>query len=113
MMNYADYAHSDDHYMLEYRVRHKAGHYVWVLDSGWLYRDASGAVVRIAGARLDISARKAIEASSIRQANLIDMSFEPIFAWHPEKGIVDGTRAPKCFTATVAQKPWVGIVTNC
>ncbi len=92
MMNYADYAQPDDHYMLEYRVRHKAGHYVWVLDSGRLYRDANGAVVRIAGATIDISARKAIEASSIRQANLIDMSFEPIFAWHMEKGIVDWNR---------------------
>jgi PAS domain S-box-containing protein len=91
-LNYADYLQADDHFILEYRVRHKAGHYVWVLDSGRVYRDVSGAVVRVAGATIDITARKEIEASRNRQANLIDMSFEPIFVWHPVKGIVDWNR---------------------
>jgi PAS domain S-box-containing protein len=88
-INYSDFATTDDHYVVEYRVRHKDGYYVWVLDSGRIYRDDSGGAVRIAGATIDISARKQIEASSIKQANLIDMSFEPIFVWHPVKGIVD------------------------
>ncbi len=89
---YADYVQDNDHYVLEYRVRHKSGHYVWVLDSGRVFRDASGKVIRIAGATVDISARKKVEASISRQANLIDLSFEPIFVWHPEKGIVDWNR---------------------
>lgn len=89
---YADYVQVDDRYVLEYRMRHKAGHYVWVLDSGRVFRDASGKVVRVAGATVDISARKKVEASINRQANLIDLSFEPIFVWHPEKGIVDWNR---------------------
>jgi PAS domain S-box-containing protein len=87
-----DHAQANDRYVFEYRMRHKAGHYVWVLDSGRLFRDASGTVVRTAGATVDISARKKGEASISRQANLIDLSFEPIFVWHPKKGIVEWNR---------------------
>ena len=91
-LTYADYVQANDHYVLEYRMRHKTGHYVWVLDSGQVFRDLEGKVVRIAGATVDISSRKKVEASINRQANLIDLSFEPIFVWHPEKGIVDWNR---------------------
>ncbi len=91
-MKKSDYAYdveANDRYVIEYRMLHKSGHYVWVLDSGRLYRDATGKVIRVAGATVDISARKKVEASMSRQANLIDLSFEPIFVWHPEKGIVE------------------------
>ena len=88
----ADYEQVNDHYVLEYRMRHKLGHHVWVLDSGRLFRDAAGTVIRTAGATVDISARKKVEASISRQANLIDLSFEPIFVWHPEQGIVEWNR---------------------
>jgi PAS domain S-box-containing protein len=86
---YPDYGYPDDRYALEYRVRHKSGRYVWVLDSGRVFRNSAGEVVRIAGATVDISARKKVEASFRRQANLIDLSFEPIFVWHPDNGIVE------------------------
>lgn len=91
-MTKSDYAYeveANDRYVIEYRMRHKLGHYVWVLDSGRVYRDTAGKVVRVAGATVDISSRKKNEASMNRQANLIDLSFEPIFVWHPEKGIVE------------------------
>jgi PAS domain S-box-containing protein len=38
---------------------------------------------------IDISARKKAAESLSRQTDLIELSFEPIFVWHPEKGIVD------------------------
>ena len=91
-MKKSDHAYdveANDRYVIEYRMRHKAGHYVWVLDSGRVYRDTAGQVIRVAGATVDISARKKVEASMNRQANLIDLSFEPIFVWHPQKGIVE------------------------
>ena len=88
----ADYAKTNDRYALEYRVRHKSGRYIWVLDSGRVFRNSAGVVVRIAGATVDISARKKVEASFHRQANLIDLSFEPIFVWHPDSGIVEWNR---------------------
>ena len=77
---------------MEYRLRHKNGFYVWVLDSGRVFRDQSGAVLRQTGVIIDISARKKIAESLSRQTDLIELSFEPIFVWHPEKGIVDWNR---------------------
>jgi PAS domain S-box-containing protein len=79
----------DDRYLFEYRVRHKSGKYVWVLDSGGVYRDQNGKIIRVAGATVDISARKSAENSQTRQNTLIELSFEPIFVWAPDKGIVD------------------------
>ena len=87
-----DFLQADDHHVMEYQVKHKDGYYVWVLDSGRVFRDKSGAIVRQAGAIIDISARKKVEEALRRQANLIDLSFEPIFVWHPEKGIIDWNR---------------------
>ena len=83
---------TDDNYVMEYRLRHKNGYYVWVLDSGRVFRDQSGGVVRQTGVIIDISARKKIAESLSRQTDLIELSFEPIFVWHPEKGIVDWNR---------------------
>jgi PAS domain S-box-containing protein len=90
--DYADYLQANDHYLLEYRIRHKNGRYIWVLDSGRVFRNSSGAVTRVAGATIDISQRKKVAESLSRQTNLIELSFEPIFVWHPEKGIVDWNR---------------------
>jgi PAS domain S-box-containing protein len=87
-----DFLQADDNYVMEYRLRHKNGHYVWVLDSGRVFRDQSGAILRQAGVIIDISARKKIAESLSRQTDLIELSFEPIFVWHPEKGIVEWNR---------------------
>jgi PAS domain S-box-containing protein len=87
-----DFFEDNDNYVMEYRVKHKAGFYVWVLDSGRVFRDTSGAIIRRAGVIIDISARKKAAESLSRQTNLIELSFEPIFVWHPEKGIVDWNR---------------------
>jgi PAS domain S-box-containing protein len=82
----------NDNYVMEYRVKHKVGFYVWVLDSGRVFRDNLGAIIRRAGVIIDISARKKVAESLSRQTNLIELSFEPIFVWHPEKGILDWNR---------------------
>ena len=87
-----DFFQKNDNYVMEYRLRHKTGHYVWVLDSGRVFRDSSGAIIREAGVIIDISARKKVAESLSRQTDLIELSFEPIFVWHPKKGIVDWNR---------------------
>ncbi len=87
-----DFLQANDDYVMEYRLRHKAGHYVWVLDSGRAFRDATGVIIRQTGVIIDISARKKVADSLSRQTDLIELSFEPIFVWHPEKGIVDWNR---------------------
>ena len=80
---------ANDKYVVEYRVRHKAGHYIWVQDSGRVFRDRDEKIIRAAGATVDITSRKRFEASINRQANLINLSFEPILVWHPVRGIVE------------------------
>ncbi|MGV8985918.1 MAG: ATP-binding protein [Cypionkella sp.] len=48
----------------EYRLRHKDGHWIWVLDSGrTLHRGPDGAAELIAGVQVDISEQKAREAA--------------------------------------------------
>jgi PAS domain S-box-containing protein len=82
----------DDHYVHEYRVLHKDGRYRWMMDSGRIFRDESGTIIRRAGTTLDISTRKQMEMSQQRMANLIELSFEPIFVWMPERGIIEWNR---------------------
>jgi PAS domain S-box-containing protein len=83
---------ADDRYAFEYRVRHKNGNYLWVLDAGRVERDKDGNIIRIAGATVDINSRKIAEIATSRQNILIELSFEPIFVWSLEKGIVDWNR---------------------
>ncbi|MBF2025902.1 MAG: PAS domain S-box protein [Oscillatoriales cyanobacterium C42_A2020_001] len=51
----------DDRYSLEYRIRHKQGHYVYVRDQGLILRDAVGNPVRVVGNTIDISEQKQAE----------------------------------------------------
>ncbi len=48
-------------YGVEFRLRHKDGHYVPVLSRGYVLRDADGNAVRIAGTNTDLSERKKAE----------------------------------------------------
>ncbi|WP_019937996.1 PAS domain-containing protein [Bordetella sp. FB-8] len=58
-----------DIYACEIRMRHKAGHWVWVLDSGRVFqRDENGAPLVMMGARQDISERKYAEESLRRES---------------------------------------------
>ena len=88
-MYFSDDIKTDDRHVLEYRVRHKNGHYIWVLDSGRVFHNASGEIVRIAGATIDITARKTAETARSLQSKLIELSFEPIIVWHETRGIIE------------------------
>jgi len=49
-------------YQCEYRVRHKLGHWIWVLDRGKVVaRDARGQPQRMVGTQTDITTRKSLE----------------------------------------------------
>ncbi|BAY31849.1 two-component hybrid sensor and regulator [Nostoc carneum NIES-2107] len=59
----------------EYRIQHKNGSYIWVLNRGQALWDESGNVIRMSGATKDITQRKLAEAellalSSMQQAIL-------------------------------------------
>ena len=50
-------------YKIEHRMRHKKGHWVWVLNhAAVIERDAQGAPTRVLGTHLDITERKSVEA---------------------------------------------------
>ncbi|WP_181389764.1 GGDEF domain-containing phosphodiesterase [Leucothrix pacifica] len=58
-------------YHFEHRVRHKDGHWVWILSRGMVInRDASETAIRVVGTHTDISSHKETEALIWRQANL-------------------------------------------
>ncbi|NTW74720.1 MAG: PAS domain S-box protein [Chlorobiaceae bacterium] len=51
-----------DHYELELRIRHKEGHWIWVLDRGKVFsRDESGNPTRMIGSHQEITGRKTAE----------------------------------------------------
>lgn len=53
---------ADERYSAEFRMRHAAGHWVWIQAMGRVFeRDAAGQPRRIAGTHMDISRRKADE----------------------------------------------------
>jgi len=50
-----------DSYEVEFRLRHRLGHYVPVLSRGFISRDASGKRVRVSGTNTDLTERKEAE----------------------------------------------------
>jgi diguanylate cyclase (GGDEF)-like protein len=58
--------------LLDYRVRHRQGHWVWLHSRGKVTeRDAAGAAARITGTYMDISERKAVDARAQHAAALL------------------------------------------
>jgi len=59
-------------FAVELRLRHRQGHWMWVLRRGKVVeRDARGRAVRLVGRHSDISARKAAELQMARQSHLM------------------------------------------
>ncbi len=48
-------------YSMEFRLRHRDGHYVPVLSRGYILRDGAGNAVRLSGTNTDLTERKQIE----------------------------------------------------
>lgn len=58
----AHFAGESEYYAQEFRMRHRDGHWIWVLSRGKVIaRDAAGGSLRMYGIHSDISARKALE----------------------------------------------------
>ncbi len=52
---------AQESYELEYRLRHRLGHYVPVLSRGFIQRDADGRALRVSGTSTDLTERKLAE----------------------------------------------------
>jgi PAS domain S-box-containing protein len=63
-------------YQCEYRLRHKQGHYIWLLDRGQALFDAEGHPVRMAGSHSDITERRAAEMQAQERLEQLHAIFE-------------------------------------
>ena len=64
------------HYKLEFRMRHKDGHYIWILGSGspLLYDDAN--VTRVSGTHQDITDKKELEKEFEKHRNYMKTLYD-------------------------------------
>jgi PAS domain S-box-containing protein len=76
LQNYFD--HKTPFFAAEYRVRHKDGSYIWVLEKGQALWDEAGNVLRMAASETDISDRKLSEQKIRQQAALLDITTDAI-----------------------------------
>jgi diguanylate cyclase (GGDEF)-like protein/PAS domain S-box-containing protein len=61
MRQLLDHSEPNESYSIEFRLRHRDGHYVPVLSRGFVLRDGSGKPLRISGTNTDLTERKAAE----------------------------------------------------
>ncbi len=107
----------------EYRLKHKAGHYVWVRDRGFFLPDGSGKAVRQLGMIEDITARKNAMEAIIRareQAESAGMAKSLFIAnmsheiRTPMNGIIGFANLLSSSGLTLRQKEFNGIIkTSC
>ena len=81
-----------ERYEVEFRLRHKRGHYVPILSRATAVRDGSGRVVRLIGTHVDLTERKQFE-EQLRQAELkyraiVDRSLHGIYRTTPDGRII-------------------------
>jgi PAS domain S-box-containing protein len=76
-------------FSLEYRVRHRAGHYLWIHDRAKILREPAGSV-RVVGMVIDVSGQKQVEdrlrASDARLRLALDASHAGLWEWDAETG---------------------------
>lgn len=79
-----------DYYETEARMRHRDGHWVWVLDRGRVFEwDQDGRPLWMAGTHQDISAQKAAEESHQLAAAVFRHALEAIMITDGERRILD------------------------
>ncbi|MCK5480887.1 MAG: EAL domain-containing protein, partial [Gammaproteobacteria bacterium] len=81
-----------DSFWVEYRIRAKAGDYIWVLCRGLALRDDSQTPVRLAGSHTDITDRRraeeALKQSEARFAGIFDIANEAIVSVDESQRII-------------------------
>ncbi|MDJ0783732.1 MAG: response regulator [Desulfosarcinaceae bacterium] len=74
----ADLLESDErlpqNHVLEYRIRHKDGHYIWFSDSHAVLRDEMGHPTHVIGSNRDIQRSKAMESERLRMVKRLQQS---------------------------------------
>lgn len=86
-----------DQYESEFRLRHKAGQWIWIYSRGKIFRDSTGMPTYAAGTHLEITDRKRLKnegASLLRQIGELIHSFRE----HPGVGKSDTPSLPHTAT---------------
>lgn len=67
-----------EYYENMHRLKHKDGHWVWILDRGKVQLDENNQAVRMIGTHTDITAEKEDQLKLLHQAQIIEQTHEPI-----------------------------------
>lgn len=73
--------HAESMSALQYRIRHRDGHWVTLLDSPCVVRDASGKVVRIVGVAIDITAQAGAQEALRQSREMLQVVAEGTGDW--------------------------------
>jgi len=63
-----------------HRLKHKDGHWVWILDRGKALYDSDGKATRMIGTHTDISEEKAIQLKAVHQKQIIEQIHDSVIA---------------------------------
>jgi len=78
-----------DGYIVEYRIKHADGHWVWIEDRGRaVERDSNGRVLRMLGTRRDISSRKQQDEELQLASSVFSAGAESIIIFDPDYKIL-------------------------
>lgn len=88
--NLSEIARRGGEYRAEFRItRPVDGTVAWLEERATALTGADGQGTKVMGVTTDVTARKAVESMLHRQAQLIDLSHEPIVVWSFDHGIVE------------------------
>ena len=91
----------------EYRFRRSDGTYAEILDRGYIIRSPGGDALRMIGAMIDVTARKAAEESEERYRDLFEDVGEAIFALTADGVITSMNRAAEAMLGG-PRDAWIG-----
>lgn len=86
-------------YVVEYRIKHSAGHWVWLEDRGRaVERNAEGRVLRMLGTRRDVSLRRQHDEELRLASSVFDAGTESIVILDPQYNILAVNKAYSAVT---------------
>lgn len=85
----AEHIQSGKPYVIEFRMRHKQGHWIWIQGSGAVvaYDPKTGQAARLCGTHQNITARKLSESNLAAAYQIISQSPSVVFKWDCEEGL--------------------------